>query len=153
MQTTTLANLCQRAGLSKARVARWISDKNFEMTDPPANGKARAWNLEDTVRLLAMARLVDAGCPVEVGRAIKGLLFFKYEAAYLVVIASPTIHGAELLGSGVQYDAESKTEAEILELLRSRHRYRALFIVDLEDVERQASEIMARPAIEDDEEG
>jgi len=152
MQTTTLANICLRAGLTKARVARWISDGNFEMIGTPESGKARAWGLEDIMRLLAMGRLVDAGCPVEVGRAIKGILLHEHEPTYLVVIATPSILGAELLGSGIRYDASWKTGTEVLEILSSKCGYRALFIVDLDDVERQALRILDRPTHADDEE-
>lgn len=152
MATTTLSTICYRAGLTKARVARWISDGNFALSDPPANGKARAWGLEDTVRLLALARLVDAGCPVEIGRAIHSLTSYRSQA-YLVVTASPKIAFADLLGGGIVYSAEAVTEGRLVEILRLARRWRALHVVDLTDIEQQAERIMRRPEVSDGEEG
>jgi hypothetical protein len=158
---TTICRLLPIYGyeVTKSRVERWISDGNFRPLDAPDPGMARLWSFPDLVRLIAFIRLVDAGCKLEVGRAIGALHGFKAGAAYLVVAAlrqplrrpagtnediTPAWRRAiDRMGDSEQYVARVCARSRALDAL-GRTGVLAWHVVELDTVEEEARQIMAR---------
>lgn len=158
----SLSSLCLTLRISKPRVERWISDGKFWPLEAVENGKARAWGIQDAIRLIAFVRLVDAGCKVEVGKAIGRLHAFRDEGAFLVVKALeepmklPTASDLERLhptwrqtisemGASEYFDAQVCRREEVLPLLAEAN-VAAIFVVDLARVEEEAIDAMERAA-------
>jgi len=158
----SLSSLCLAARISKPRVERWISDGKFEPLEEVEIGKARAWGLQDTIRLFSFVRLVDAGCKVEVGQAIGLLHAFKGEGAYLVVKALnrrmklPSTSDLNRLDPGWRRAIRGLGNSEWFEAHVCRHEQvlplvddddvAAIFVIDLARVEAEAIDAIERAA-------